>query len=42
MIVAQVQPGNDQLIAAGVVEDYMRMPTTEDHDFLKSALLLLI
>ena len=30
-----MQPGNEELTAAGVVEDYMKMPTTEDHDFLK-------
>jgi hypothetical protein len=42
IIVAQVQPGNDELTAAGVVEEYLRMPVTEDHDFLKSALLLLM
>ena len=34
-----MEPDNAELTAAGVVEDYLRMPATEDHDFLKSALL---
>ena len=37
-----MEPDNAELTAAGVVEDYLRMPATEDHDFLKSALLLLM